>query len=63
MRLGDVEAPVRWWHGDADPIMTFSDAKTAASQLSDAELILLPDECHLRGFAAAEVLGFVRSHL
>jgi pimeloyl-ACP methyl ester carboxylesterase len=55
---------VRWWHGDADPIVTFEDAKIAASRLPDAELILMPDESHLGGFAAAgDVLSFIRSHL
>ena len=46
------------------PIVTFDDAQTAASRLPDAELILMPDESHLGGFAAADdVLGFIRSHL
>jgi pimeloyl-ACP methyl ester carboxylesterase len=63
-RLGDVKVPVRWWHGDADPIVTFTDARKSVSRLPDAELILLPDESHLGGFAAADgVLGFLRSHL
>lgn len=63
-RLEDVKAPVRWWHGDADPIVTFADAQKATDLLPDAELILLPDESHLGGFAAADaVLGFLRSHL
>jgi pimeloyl-ACP methyl ester carboxylesterase len=63
-RLADVNVPVRWWHGDADPIVTFEDAKIAASRLPDAELILMPEESHLGGFAAAgDVLSFLRSHL
>jgi len=63
-RLADVKVPVRWWHGDADPIVTFDDAKVAAARLPDAELILMPDESHLGGFAAADdVLEFLRSHL
>lgn len=63
-RLADVKAPVRWWHGDADPIVTFDDAKTAVSRLPDAELILMPDESHLGGFAAADaVLEYIRSYL
>jgi len=62
-RLADVKVPVRWWHGDADPIVTFDDAQTAASRLPEAEMILLPDESHLGGFAAADdVLGFIRLH-
>jgi pimeloyl-ACP methyl ester carboxylesterase len=63
-RLADVKVPVRWWHGDADPIVTFDDAKTAVSRLPDAELIRMPDESHLGGFAAADdVLRFIRSYL
>jgi pimeloyl-ACP methyl ester carboxylesterase len=63
-RLADIKVPVRWWHGDADPIVTFDDAKAAAARLPNAELILMPDESHLGGFAAADdVLEFLRSHL
>ena len=63
-RLSDVKVPVRWWHGDADPIVTFDDAKVAAARLPVAELILMPDGSHLGGFAAADdVLVFVRSHM
>jgi pimeloyl-ACP methyl ester carboxylesterase len=63
-RLADVKVPVRWWHGDADSIVSFSDAERAATRLPDAELILMPEESHLVGFAAAdEVLGFLRPFL
>ncbi len=63
-RLTDIDAAVRWWHGDADAIIPFDDAKQAISYLSNVELILMPDESHLGGFAAADdVLAFLRSHL
>ena len=63
-RLADVKAPVRWWHGDADPIVPLDAARAAASNLPNAELILRPKESHLGGFAAAdEVLGYVRQLL
>ena len=63
-RLTDLAAPVRWWHGDADAIIPFDDAKQAISYLSNVELILMPNESHLGGFAAADdVLMFLRSHL
>lgn len=63
-RLADVKAPVRWWHGDADPIVTLGDAQAAVARLPEAELTLMPDESHLGGFAAAsDVLAFVRAHL
>ena len=63
-RLADVKAPVRWWHGEADPLVSLSAAQAAVSHLPDAELILRPGESHLGGFAAAdEVLEFIRLFL
>ena len=42
--------------------VAFADAEKAAAHLPNAELILMPNESHLGGFAAADdVLGFVRS--
>ena len=63
-RLADVKVPVRWWHGDADPLVPLAAAQAAVSRLPDAELILRPGESHLGGFATAdEVLEFLRSFL
>jgi pimeloyl-ACP methyl ester carboxylesterase len=63
-RLAEVKVPVRWWHGDADPLVPFAAAEAAVSHLPDAELILRPGESHLGGFAKAdEVLEFIRSLL
>lgn len=63
-RLADVKVPVRWWHGDADSIISLADAQAAVAHLSDVELTLMPDESHLGGFAAAaDVLGFLHPHL
>ena len=60
-RLPDVKVPVRWWHGDADPLVPLAAAQAAVSRLPDAELILRPGESHLGGFATAdEVLEFLR---
>ena len=53
-RLADVKVPVRWWHGDADPIVPLGAAQTAAAHLSDAELIVRLEESHLGGFAIAD---------
>ena len=62
--LADVQVPVRWWHGDADPIVPLDAARAAASHASNAELIVRPKESHLGGFAAVdEVLGYVRQFL
>ena len=63
-RLSDVNVPVRWWHGDADPIVRLEGAQAAIERLPKAELVLRSEESHLGGFAAAdEVLEFVRAHL
>ncbi len=61
-RLADVQVPVRWWHGDADPLVPLAAAQAAVSHLPDAELILRSGESHLGGFAKAdEVLEFIRT--
>jgi pimeloyl-ACP methyl ester carboxylesterase len=63
-RLADVEVPVKWWHGDADSIISLADAQAAAAHLADVELLLMPDESHLGGFDKADnVLAFLASHL
>lgn len=63
-RLADVKVPVRWWHGDADSIIGLADAQAAAEHLPDVDLLLMPDESHLGGFAKADdVLSFLAQHL
>ncbi|MGE2733653.1 alpha/beta fold hydrolase [Mycolicibacterium vaccae] len=63
-RLADVGVPVRWWHGDADSIISLADAQAAAEHLPDADLLLMPDESHLGGFAKADdVLAFLQPYL
>ena len=63
-RLADVAVPVQWWHGDADSIIGLADAQAAAEHLPNVELLLMPDESHLGGFAKADdVLAFVHRHL
>lgn len=58
--MADVRVPVRWWHGDADPLVPLAAAQAAVSPLPDAELILRPSESHLGGFAKVDkVLEFV----
>ncbi|MGI8664086.1 MAG: alpha/beta fold hydrolase [Acidimicrobiales bacterium] len=53
-RLADVTVPVRWWHGDADPIVPLEGAARAAALLPDCRLHVRPGESHLGGFAAAD---------
>lgn len=62
-RLADVQVPVHWWHGDADPIVPLAAAQHAAELLPDVEFSLRPGESHLGGFAAArEVLEMLMAH-
>ncbi|ORB31359.1 alpha/beta fold hydrolase [Mycolicibacterium parafortuitum] len=63
-RMADVDVPVRWWHGDADSIISLADAQAAAEHLPAVDLLLMPDESHLGGFAKADdVLAFLAEHL
>lgn len=63
-RLADVHAPVRWWHGDADPAIPLADAGAAAARIPQAELIVRTDESHLGVFAIADqVLAYLRELL
>jgi pimeloyl-ACP methyl ester carboxylesterase len=48
--LTDVEVPVRWWHGDADSLVSLDHARQASSLLPDCELVVRPGESHLGGF-------------
>ena len=60
--LADVDAPVRWWHGDADSLVPLNHARHATSLLADCELIVRPDESHLGGFGIThEVLTWLKS--
>lgn len=63
-RLADVKAPVRWWHGEADPLVTSADSERAVADLPDADLIVLPGAGALGGFAEVPAaLAFVREQL
>ncbi|MBO0866731.1 MAG: alpha/beta hydrolase [Mycobacterium sp.] len=63
-RLADVKVPVRWWHGDGDPLVPIAGVQAAVSRLQDGELILRSGESHLGGFAKIdEVLEFLRAYL
>jgi pimeloyl-ACP methyl ester carboxylesterase len=52
--LDDVEVPVEWWHGDADPIVPLAHAHHCVDRLPKAELTVLRGESHLGGMAQAE---------
>lgn len=51
-RVGDVAAPVRWWHGDADHIVPLAHGEHVVGLLPDAELHVLAGESHLGGLGA-----------
>ena len=58
--LADVSAPVFWWHGDADNIVSLAHAEHAVGLLGPVRLKVRPTESHLGAFAAADlVLGAV----
>jgi pimeloyl-ACP methyl ester carboxylesterase len=63
-RLSDVTAPVLWWHGDADPIVSLNEAQAAVSYMPDVKVIVRPGHSHLGGFADVDdILGLIRSFL
>ena len=52
--LADVRVPVRWWHGDSDPLVSLHHAEHTVGRIADCELRVRPGESHLGGFAAAD---------
>lgn len=55
-RVADVKVPVRWWHGDADSLVSLADAEATCERIADVELSVRPGESHLGGFAAADLV-------
>jgi pimeloyl-ACP methyl ester carboxylesterase len=49
-RLAEVDVPVRWWHGDADSLVSLDHARHATSLLPECDLVVRPGESHLGGF-------------
>jgi pimeloyl-ACP methyl ester carboxylesterase len=54
--LADVEAPVFWWHGDADNLVPIAHAEHSVALLKACEYFVRPTESHLGGFGAADVV-------
>jgi pimeloyl-ACP methyl ester carboxylesterase len=52
--VGDIDVPVRWWHGDADPFVPLDQVQQTAALLPDVRLYVRPHESHLGGFAVAD---------
>lgn len=56
----DIDAPVWWWHGDADNIVPLAHAQALSARLRNATLHVRAGESHLGGMGiAAEVLNTV----
>lgn len=53
-RLGDVQAPVSWWHGDSDHIVPLAHGKHCVVLLPNATIRVLEGESHLGGLGVAE---------
>ncbi|MBP7930051.1 MAG: alpha/beta hydrolase [Acidimicrobiia bacterium] len=59
-RLGDINVPVRFWHGDADSIVPHGHGISQASLVPNADLITVPGGGHMVGYLVADdVLDFV----
>lgn len=54
--LRDVQAPVLWWHGDADNIIPLAHAEHSTELLRECRLEVRPTESHLGGLAMADVV-------
>ena len=58
--LRDVHVPIRFWHGDADPIVPLVHAEHMAALVPDAALRVRPGEGHIGNLDAAhEVLDAI----
>ncbi len=52
-RVGDVQTPVFWWHGDADSIIPYSHGVHMASLLPNATFYTVPGQSHLSTLSSA----------
>ena len=56
----DIEAPIFWWHGDADNIVPLAHAEWLVPRLKHGTLFVRHDESHLGGLGiATEVIDHV----
>jgi pimeloyl-ACP methyl ester carboxylesterase len=53
-RLGEIEVPIRFWHGDSDHLVPLAHAEHQARLVADSELRVRRGESHLGSLAAAE---------
>jgi len=58
--LRDITVPIRFWHGDADPLVPLANARHLAAAVRDSEFRVRAGESHLGGLdAAQEVLDTI----
>lgn len=62
-RLGDIDVPVRFWHGDADKIVPLSHGIHQAALVPDSDLTVVPGGGHFSGYETVDevfdtLLGF-----
>jgi pimeloyl-ACP methyl ester carboxylesterase len=53
-RLADIERPVHFWHGDADPFVPLHHGQHQARLVRNSSLTVQPGQSHLGGLAVAE---------
>ncbi len=61
-RLRDIQAPIRFWHGDADHLVPLTHGEHQAALVPDSALAVRPGESHMGSLDAAdEILGAILS--
>lgn len=53
-QLRDIQVPIRFWHGDADPLVPLEHGEHQAKLVPNSELHVRPGESHLGSLALAE---------
>ena len=52
-RPADIRIPIRFWHGDVDPVVPLSHSEHLAGVIPDADLTVVSGLGHFAGFASA----------
>ena len=52
--LADVEVPVHFWHGDADPFVPLAHGRHQAGLVPGSTFTVQPGQSHLGGLAIAD---------
>lgn len=61
--LGDIDAPIHFWQGSADPMVPLEHARTMAGHIPGAGVTVCHNEGHLTGLDyTSDALGFIRGH-